>query len=91
MKLPLLSEKSAADKPSCVSASAASLGGFTKFNMVDLSDVPMVEASNPLLDKIAIAALKSSIETPIDAAVPPAYCKARPKSCIPNFDLLFAV
>lgn len=46
----------------------------------------MVDASMPLFAITPIAAPNSSMEMPSVAAGAPAYCMARPKSCIPSFD-----
>ena len=83
IKFPLLSFVC---KPSAAIAAAASFGGADSLDRVARKDVPMVDASMPLFAITPIAAPNSSMEMPSVAAGAPAYCMARPKSCIPSFD-----
>ena len=77
--------------PNCSMAIAAAFGGLASLEITDLKLVPMVLACMPLLLMMAIAVPSSSMLIPKAAAGAPAYCIARPKSCIPSLDLLAAI
>ena len=78
------------DIPNWSNAIAVVLGGSANRDNVARNDVPMVDASIPLLLMMPMAVPSSSMLMPRAAAGAPAYCMARPKSAMPNLEALAA-